>query len=116
MIDDEESIRKLLADVLVQLGHHVTTAAGGMEGIEEFQTGDYDIVFTDLGMPEVSGWEVAEQIKALDQSVTIVMVTGWGSELDEDSLKDRKIDFLISKPFQVSQIAEVVSKAMKVKS
>jgi len=116
VIDDEESIRKLLADVLAQLGHHVTTAAGGMEGIEEFQTGDYDIVFTDLGMPEVSGWEVAEQIKALDQSVTIVMVTGWGSELDEDSLKDKKIDFLISKPFQISQIAEVVSKAMKVKS
>jgi PAS domain S-box-containing protein len=113
VIDDEESIRKLLADVLVQLEYHVATAAGGMEGIEKFRAGDYDIVFTDLGMPEVSGWEVAEQIKAVDQSVKIVMITGWGDELDEDSLKDKKIDFLISKPFQVSQIAEVVSKAMK---
>jgi signal transduction histidine kinase/CheY-like chemotaxis protein len=116
VIDDEESIRKLLTDILVQLEHHVNTAAGGMEGIEEFRDGEYDIVFTDLGMPEVSGWEVAQQIKDMDQSVTIVLVTGWGSELDEESLKDRKIDFLISKPFQVSQIVEVVSKAMKLRS
>jgi PAS domain S-box-containing protein len=115
VIDDEESIRDLLADILVQLEHHVTTAAGGMEGIEKFRAGDYDVVFTDLGMPEVSGWEVAEQIKAMDQGVTIVMITGWGSELDEESLKDKKIDFVIPKPFQVGQIAEALSKATKLR-
>jgi len=114
-IDDEETIRDLLVNILVRFDHQVSSAADGMTGINIFKNGEYDIVFTDLGMPEVSGWEVAQQVKEMDPDVKVVLITGWGVELDESKLADRKVDYVIAKPFQISQIQEVVSKAMECK-
>jgi len=113
VIDDEETIRELLTNILVRFNHNVTAVADGATGIEEFLTGNYDIVFTDLGMPEISGWEVAQRIKAIDPSVTMVLITGWGVQLDENELRQRKIDSVISKPFQIRQILEAVSKVLQ---
>jgi CheY-like chemotaxis protein len=113
IIDDEETIRELLTNILVRFNHSVTAAPDGIAGIEAFQTGNYDIVFTDLGMPGISGWEVAQRIKAIDPHVTVILVTGWGVELDENELEERKIHSVISKPFQIKQILEVVSRALE---
>jgi signal transduction histidine kinase/CheY-like chemotaxis protein len=113
VIDDEETIRDLLTSILVRFNHDVTAAVDGTAGIRAFRTGNYDIVFTDLGMPGISGWEVAQRIKAVDPSVTVVLITGWGIQLDEIELKERKIDSVISKPFQIKQILEMVSKALE---
>lgn len=108
-IDDEEVIRELLTNILARFDSNVTTAADGMSGIEIFQAGKYDIVFTDLGMPEISGWEVAQRIKALDPNVKLILLTGWGVELDEKELREKKIDAVINKPFQIEQIVKAVS-------
>ena len=116
IIDDEETIRDLLANILVRSDHNVAAAADGMAGIQAFQSGKYDIVFTDLGMPEISGWEVAQRIKAVDPSAMVVLITGWGVELDESELEEKKIDSVISKPFQIKQILEVVSEALRLKA
>lgn len=113
VIDDEETIRELFTNIMVRFNHNVDTAADGMTGIETFQAGDYDIVFTDLGMPGISGWEVAQRIKAIDPSVAVIMITGWGVELDENELKERKVDSVIAKPFRIDQIREVVSKTLE---
>ena len=113
VIDDEETMRELLTNILVRFNHSVTAAADGTAGIEAFRAGNYNIVFTDLGMPGISGWEVAQRIKAIDSSVTVVLITGWGVQLDERELKERKIDSVISKPFQIKQILEVVSKTLE---
>ena len=64
-------------------------------------------------MPEISGWEVAQQIKAIDPDATIILITGWGIELDKSELKQKKIDSVVAKPFQINQILEVVSKALE---
>ena len=106
-------MRALDTNILVRFNHNVTAAADGSAGIKAFRAGNYNIVFTDLGMPEISGWEVAQRIKAIDPSVTMVLVTGWGIQLDENELKKRKIDCVISKPFQIKQILELVSKALQ---
>ncbi len=113
VVDDEENIRELLTSILTRFNHNVTTATDGMEGIAAFRNEDYDIVFTDLGMPEMSGWEVAQQIKNIDPNVMMVLVTGWGIELDENELKKKNIDSVISKPFQIKQILDVVSEVLE---
>ena len=111
VIDDQEEIRTLLTNILVH--HSVISAADGMAGLEAYQNGDFDIVFTDLGMPEMSGWEVAERIKTIDPDAEVILITGWGVELDEDELKRKNVDSVISKPFQVRQILEMVSTALE---
>jgi len=113
IIDDEENIRELLTTILTRYNYNAVTASNGMAGITAFQNGSYDVVFTDLGMPEMSGWEVAERLKAINPSITVVLVTGWGIELDKDELKEKSVDFVISKPFRIQQILEVVSKSLE---
>ena len=65
IIDDEEHLRNLLADLLASDGYETKTAADGREGLASFQEGIYDMVITDLGLPEMSGLEVAEEIKKI---------------------------------------------------
>ena len=113
VIDDQEDIRDLLTSILTRFNHNVVAAADGMAGVEAFQSGNYDIVLTDLGMPEMSGWEVAGRIKAIDPAVEVILITGWGVELDEDELKRKNVDSVISKPFSVRQILDIVSKALE---
>jgi signal transduction histidine kinase len=111
VIDDEDVIRDLLENILSR-NHNVTTVADGATGMKGLENGDYDIIFTDLGMPEMSGWEVAEQAKAIDPGVKIVIITGWGIELGKDELEERKVDSIITKPFRVSEILDVVAETL----
>ena len=115
VIDDEEMIRNLLGDILNRLGHEATTASNGQEGVELFKSMKHDLVFTDLGMPGLSGWEVAHQIKSYDQNSVIIMITGWGVELSDRELSEKQVDFVISKPFRLHQIREVIPKALNLR-
>ncbi|MEK7396177.1 MAG: ATP-binding protein, partial [Candidatus Poribacteria bacterium] len=108
VIDDEESIRDILKNVLVQFGNNVTDVSNGRSGIEVFQSGKFDVVITDLGMPEVSGWEVARQVKTIDPKIKVILLTGWDIELDEKGLKEKNVDFVINKPFRISQITKSI--------
>ena len=60
VIDDEEAVRDLLSQMLQAKGHEVVVAANGEEGIGRFKDAEFDLVFTDLGMPKISGWEVGK--------------------------------------------------------
>src|SRR5262245_25093969 len=112
IVDDEDPIRDLLAEMLVEQGHEVHTASGGKEGLEIFKTRMPDLVITDLGMPEVSGWDVATGVKALNPSASVILMTGWGITLDKDHARERGVDVILSKPFQISEIQKVLNEML----
>lgn len=115
VIDDEASVRDILTRMLRIKGHHVVTASNGEEGIEIFKNGNFDLVFTDLGMPRISGLEVGRAIKSIDSSIPIAMITGWGMEVEKEKLNEYGIDLVISKPFNFDQVIRLVSEAMKLR-
>ena len=115
VIDDEESVRDILCRMLKVKGHQVAVASNGEEGIERFRTEPFDLVITDLGMPKISGWEVGKTIKGINPKVPIVMITGWGMELNREKMSESGIDLVVSKPFQFDQVLELVSEAMELK-
>jgi signal transduction histidine kinase/ActR/RegA family two-component response regulator len=115
VIDDEDSVRDILSQILGVKGHQVVVASDGEEGIERFKNEIFDLVFTDLGMPKISGWEVGKTIKGLNPKVPIVMITGWGMELSKEKMQENGIDLIVSKPFQFDQVVELVSEAMDLK-
>src|SRR5262245_38180957 len=82
VIDDEADVRELVADVLTGRGHAITVAAGGRDGLARFETGRYDLVITDLGMPDLNGWEVASAIKASRGDLPVLLLTGWADAVD----------------------------------
>ena len=70
--------------------------------------GQFDMVFTDLGMPDMSGWEVAEEIRKQDESVPIVLATGWGAQIDHKP-GERDVTRVLAKPFTVQKLASLIA-------
>jgi|DewCreStandDraft_1066081.scaffolds.fasta_scaffold00011_175 CheY-like chemotaxis protein len=114
-IDDEVGLCHMLGFMLRVDGYEVVSCASGVEGLALFRTRPFDVVFTDLGMPDMSGWEVARAIKALAPDVPVVLVTGWGIELAPERLAESGVDLLICKPFRVHEVRQVAAEAMRLR-
>ena len=108
VIDDDPLIRRTMADLLALDGHEATLAADGEEGISLFESGEYDVVFTDLALPGMSGWAVAAAIKAGKPHIPVVMVTGWGVTLEQKEIESAGVDAVVPKPFGVKTVLGLV--------
>lgn len=115
VIDDEEPVRDVLSRMLRAKGHQVEVASDGDEGIEQFKKQPFDLVFTDLGMPKLSGWEVGKALKELNPRIPIAMITGWGMELSKEKMNQSGIDLVISKPFNFDQVTQLIYEALELK-
>ena len=115
VIDDEKMVRDVLKDMLAVEGHEVISSSNAKEGIELFKKEKVDLVFTDLGMPEIPGWQLARLIKEIDPSTPVTMITGWGIQVAKEEIKESSVDFFIAKPFQNKELLELVARAMKLK-
>jgi PAS domain S-box-containing protein len=80
LIDDDSMVRESIADILRTVGHIVFEAEGGPAGLAILETHPVDLVLTDLGMSEMTGWEVARRIKARSPDLPVVLLTGWGPQ------------------------------------
>jgi signal transduction histidine kinase/ActR/RegA family two-component response regulator len=113
VIEDEKNMRDIILEMLSDQGHSVTLAVDGKQGIEFFKKGTFDLVLTNLSMPEMSGWEVIREIKSENPSVKVALMTGYGTQTKEEEIKTLGVDLLISKPFKKSQLLFAVSEAIK---
>lgn len=115
VIDDEEMVRDILGSLLIHGGHNVYKASSGKEGLDIFDKEAIDLVFTDLGMPGMSGWEVAKSIKAKDPRIPVSLITGWGIQIDDEKMKESGADLILNKPFKINQVLDLVAEAMDIK-
>jgi len=113
VIDDEELVRDVLYKILSEADHRVTVAGSGEEGIRLLKENDFDVVLTDLGMPGMSGWEVCQAVKRISPELPVGMITGWGAEVDHEKMEENGLDFVISKPFDLNQILNVVAERIE---
>jgi PAS domain S-box-containing protein len=109
VIDDEDFVRDTLSDMLDALGHRVVSASGGREALEKLRKHQFDLVFTDLSMPEMDGWEVAREIRRGWPTLNIVMVTGYGQTTRVPSGELDLVDNVIGKPFDFAQISATIA-------
>lgn len=113
VIDDEQQVRDALRDLLVRDGHSVTTCANGDEGLAQFEANPFDLVVTDLGMPGLSGWEIARLVKLRRPEVPVAMVTGWGDRFDRNEARAWGVEHVIAKPFRREDIRRVLARALR---
>jgi len=114
VIDDEPSVRSLLRDVLRAAGHEAVEAANGREGLEILSAkGAFDLVLTDLGMPDMSGWEVARAIAERPSPPPVILVTGWGIQLDDGTLTASGVAAVVAKPFTVEEVLAAVERVVR---
>lgn len=105
LLDDDPEVGEVLRLTLSQLGHQVTLAASGEQGLGIFGQGDYDLVITDLGMADMSGRDVAQAVKEARPAVPVILITGWGVQLDPDGMRKIGIDGVIAKPFSKEDLS-----------
>jgi signal transduction histidine kinase len=106
VVDDEPMVRSVLTKLLTLNGHTVESVASGSEAISAFQNQPCDIVFTDHGMPEMSGSQLAGQLRQTRNDLPIVLLTG-DTEIKGDG---GNINAVVDKPFQIDELEALIQK------
>lgn len=116
VVDDEDFVRELLQEILESEGCEVLVAENGSQALEIFDVNELDGVFTDVGMPGMSGWELAQAIRDRNQTIPIAVVTGWGEAVGSSEQKAAGVDWVVAKPFTADRIAELVKEIGDIRS
>jgi two-component system, NtrC family, nitrogen regulation response regulator NtrX len=112
VIDDEKSIRNALLEILEYEKFEVELAENGLDGLEKFAAGSYDVVLCDIKMPEMDGMEVLEKIFESGKDVQVIMITGHGNvETAVEAIKKGAYDF-IEKPLDLNRLLITVRNAL----
>jgi len=113
IVDDDPVLLHSLAEILESDGHTVVATGGGAAGIEAFRSAlgngePFAVVLTDLGMPHVSGREVASAVKSASPSTPVILLTGWGQRLSAEGGIPAHVDQLLSKPPKLGELREAL--------
>jgi signal transduction histidine kinase/ActR/RegA family two-component response regulator len=108
VVDDEDYVRDLLRDILEREACEVVTAADGNEAVRLFDRAEYDAVFTDVGLPGISGWELARYVRERSEDIALAVITGWGDTVSPEEQSAARADWVVPKPFSVDRIISIV--------
>ncbi len=104
VVDDDRQLADNLVEYLSKLGYQASPAYGGREGLKESQQGDFQLVITDLKMPEMDGMELLDAVKELDGGVMVMVITGYSTiESAVAAIKKGAYDYS-PKPFQMEEL------------
>ncbi len=113
VIDDERSIRSTLKDILEFEKHQVTLAENGRQGLEAAQNGVFDLIFSDIKMPEMDGIELLGHLNDINIEAPIVMISGHGNiETAVECIKKGAFDFIV-KPIDLNRLLITVRNALE---
>jgi signal transduction histidine kinase/CheY-like chemotaxis protein len=105
LVDDDPRLVAVLSDMLRSEGHAVTTATNGEEALGLFDPALHNVVITDLGMPRMNGWEVAERVKTRSPTTAVFILTGWGESVSAHE-SSQFVDRVIAKPVSAESLLE----------
>ena len=109
VVDDDEPICDILDKFLSREGHMVRTVDNGAEAIVLARVNSYDLVLCDMVMPEVYGYDVIKALNQLERIPKIGVITGWGEQLKPVGGETFKVDFVLKKPFDFSEMSILIN-------
>jgi signal transduction histidine kinase/ActR/RegA family two-component response regulator len=109
LVDDDPAVRETVGSLLRTLGHEILEADGGAAGIARLAEGPVDLVMTDLGMPEVNGWDVARAVKTQAATLPVILMTGWGDQATTGATTKGLADRLLAKPFRLEELTRAIA-------
>jgi CheY-like chemotaxis protein/anti-sigma regulatory factor (Ser/Thr protein kinase) len=109
VVDDDEQIREILADMLAMDGHEAVTCADGPSALQTLEHREFDLMITDLGMPGMSGLELSGEAHRQHPELPIAMITGWGTQLNEDEISHKGIKTILAKPFHLKDVKSLIN-------
>lgn len=112
VIEDNDINRLLLEKMLRDLGHNVLSAAGGAEGVAQIKEREFDLIITDISMPEVDGMEVLRRVRTdqLAKGVDIVALTAHAAAEDHARILEAGFAEVLTKPINRQALAELIAR------
>lgn len=115
VVDDQEIICELIAEYLRADGHEVTLAFDGNSALEKFRAGDFQLVVTDQSMPGINCTQLGTLIKADRPATPVILLTGFGDEMQASGKSPEGIDLVVSKPVSHADLRRAVARAIAAK-
>lgn len=113
VVDDKDSMRNMLTETLHQEGYRVDSASSGKKALDLINNKSYDLVLTDLKMPDVDGLKVLSDIKDLDDETAVILMTAFGTIEDAvEAMRLGAYDF-ITKPFDTEHLCVLIGRALE---
>ncbi len=112
VVDDEETIRDLLAKTLALAEYDVDLAADGRTALERLRILPYDLLITDLKMPGVDGLAVIREARRLKADIPVIIITGFSTEASAIEAVNLGVSGYLTKPFRVPRVLAVAAKAL----
>jgi len=113
VVDDEESLRFFIARGLRKAGFDIDAVADGRSAIERLSQVSYDVVLTDIVMPDVSGLDVLSAVHEMDKDAVVILMTAHGTvENAIDALRQGAFDYL-TKPFELKELLVTVDRGLE---
>jgi len=112
LVDDDAAVRQTLAALLRASGQEVIEADSGPAALSWLETTAVDLVLTDLGMPQVTGWEVARAAKSRRPDLPVVLLTGWGDQTEAEVSTDAGVDRVLTKPVPRTTMLAVIAELL----
>lgn len=115
VVDDQPDLGEMLSAMIRRDGHEVRIARSAQEALGLVDERVPDLVLTDLGMPGMSGLDLADALRVRWPDLPIALVTGWGPTLDLARLEEAKIVDVLGKPFRIAEVRELVRRVLDVR-
>jgi DNA-binding response OmpR family regulator len=96
-------------EFLSRNGHKVKTVNNGADAIEIIKVEVFDLVLSDLAMPDVYGYDVVNAVNNLEKRPKVGIITGWSGKLEPVDGKEFKVDFYLKKPFKLSELTKQIN-------
>jgi signal transduction histidine kinase len=109
VVEDEESIRRFLHAGLSGLGHKPKVTANAREALAAFAEEPFDVVLTDLGLPEISGEQVAYEVRKRSPATPVVLLTGWADQLQAERTSLECVSRILGKPVTLATLAATLT-------
>ena len=116
IIDDEDFIRSFMKDFFEDRGYNVDTAEDGVEGVEKFTKGTYDLVMTDMMMPKMLGLEVLRRVREIKPDQKMIMMTGVKEASMVEKAKALGCQHYLTKPVQLAELEARVAECFPPKA
>ena len=114
VVDDEDGVREVAADLLGCLGYEVVTAPNGIAAVSQYRESGHeiDVVLLDLAMPGMDGRDCFRALKTINRDVKAVLCTGYGFNVVAQQLLDEGMLGIVSKPYTIEQLSDAIVQAL----
>lgn len=113
VVDDEPEFRHILAMVLTEMGHEVSTASSGRQALAKIRENPPDILFLDIKMPQMTGLECLRRLSKLKRKLVVVVMTGYADIESARETMRLGADEFISKPFDIDDLTRLVNELVR---